>query len=190
MTEQFIFKKLQIPDVILIETHSFSDNRGFFLESYKESAYAYNGINTKFVQDNFSHSAKNTLRGLHFQKNPKAQAKLVTVTRGEIFDIAVDIRTNSSTYGKWIGEILSETNHNLLYIPEGFAHGFCVLSNNADVLYKVNNEFSLKHDSGILWNDPDLGIKWPIDNPIISKKDLQLSILKNLDNDFIYDSSY
>ncbi len=134
----FTFKKLSIPDVILVEAKSFPDVRGYFKESFKESSFIENGINTRFVQDNLSHSSKAVLRGLHFQKNPKAQAKLVTALRGEIFDVAIDIRKDSPTYGKWVSEILSEQNHKLLYIPEGFAHGFCILSDEADVFYKVN----------------------------------------------------
>ena len=182
----FTFKKLDIPDVILVEAQSFLDDRGFFLESFKESIFISNGISTKFVQDNFSHSVKGVLRGLHYQKSPKAQAKLVIALRGEIFDVAVDIRKNSPTYGKWVSEILSEQNHNLLYVPEGFAHGFCVLSDEADVLYKVSNEYSHEHEKGIIWNDPDLNIQWPIDKPILAEKDLQSPLLKDADNNFVY----
>jgi dTDP-4-dehydrorhamnose 3,5-epimerase len=182
----FGFKKLGIPEVILVESRAFSDERGLFMESFKESVFSANGINTKFVQDNFSHSTKGALRGLHYQKNPKAQAKLVMVITGEIFDVAVDIRKGSPTYGRWVGQTLSDKNHNLLYIPEGFAHGFCVTSDKADVLYKVNSEYSPEHERGILWNDPDLSIKWPQDKPIMISKDLQLPILKNADNNFVY----
>src|SRR5574338_117834 len=124
----FTFKKLEISDIILIEPKLLLDSRGFFFESFKESDFTANGIIKKFVQDTFSHSTYGVIRGLHYQKFPKTQAKLVTVLKGEIFDVAVDIRKNSPTYGKWIGEILSENNHRLLYMPEGFAHGFCVLS--------------------------------------------------------------
>mgnify|MGYP003990611271 CR=1 FL=1 len=182
----FTFKKLDIQDVILVEAKAFPDERGFFLESFKESIFASNGINTRFVQDNFSHSIKGVLRGIHYQKNPKAQAKLVTTLRGEIFDVAVDIRKGSPTYGKWIGEILSEDNHKLLYIPEGFAHGFCVISEEADVLYKVTQEYSPEDEMGIMWNDSEINIKWPIDKPILHEKDSNLPSLKNTDNDFIY----
>jgi dTDP-4-dehydrorhamnose 3,5-epimerase len=182
----FKFKKMDIPEVILVEAQAFPDERGFFMESFKESAFETNGINTKFVQDNYSHSIKWVLRGLHYQKDPKAQAKLVMVIRGEIFDVAVDIRKGSPTYGKWIGEILSEQNHRMLYVPEGFAHGFCALSNEADVLYKVNSEYSAENDRGILWNDPDVRVKWPTDKPIVSKKDLEQPLLKNADNNFAY----
>jgi dTDP-4-dehydrorhamnose 3,5-epimerase len=180
----FTFKKLSIPDVILLEAKAFPDSRGFFMESYKESEFSKNDINTKFVQDNFSHSTKGTLRGLHYQKEPMAQAKLVSVITGEIFDVAVDIRKNSPTYGKWVGEILSENNHHLLYVPEGFAHGFCVLSDQADVTYKVNREYSPENDRGILWNDSDVNVNWPIDNPVLSDKDLNQPLLKDADNNF------
>ena len=182
----FSFKKLDMPEIILVESQPFPDDRGYFMESFKESVFIKNGINTKFVQDNFSHSTKGVLRGLHYQKSPKAQAKLVTALRGEIFDVAVDIRKNSPTYGKWLGETLSEKNHKLLYIPEGFAHGFCALSEEADVLYKVNNEYSPEHEKGILWNDPEMDIAWPIDKPILLEKDLLLPVLKNADNNFVY----
>jgi len=182
----FTFKRLSIPDVILVEPQSFSDDRGFFFESFKESDFFSNGIDKKFVQDNFSHSVNGVIRGLHFQKAPKAQAKLVTVLKGKIFDVAVDIRKNSPTYGKWVSEILSDDTHNLLYVPEGFAHGFCVISDEADVLYKVSNEYSQEHERSIIWNDPKLDIQWPIKKPIISNKDNKLSLLENLDNDFVY----
>ena len=182
----FTFKRLSIPDVILVEPQSFSDDRGFFFESFKESDFFSNGIDKKFVQDNLSHSVNGVIRGLHFQKAPKAQAKLVTVLKGKIFDVAVDIRKNSPTYGKWVSEILSGNTHNLLYVPEGFAHGFCVISDEADVLYKVSNEYSQEHERSIIWNDPKLDIQWPIKKPIISNKDNKLSLLENLDNDFVY----
>ncbi len=185
----FNFKRLDIPDVILVETQSFPDERGFFLESFKESIFKKNGINARFIQDNYSHSIKGVLRGLHYQKDPKAQAKLVTAIRGKIFDVAVDIRKDSPTYAKWVGEILSDQNHRLLYVPEGFAHGFCVLSDEADVLYKVNQEYSAEHDRGIIWNDSDISVKWPVDKPIVSKKDLLQPVLKNADNNFSYQPS-
>jgi dTDP-4-dehydrorhamnose 3,5-epimerase len=182
----FKFKKLAIPDVILVEAQAFSDERGFFMESFKESAFNTNGINTRFVQDNCSHSIKGVTRGLHYQKNPKVQAKLMMALRGEIFDVVVDIRRGSPTYGKWVGEILSDKNHKLLYAPEGFAHGFCVLSDQADVLYKVSSEYSPEHERGILWNDTTLAIKWPTNKPFVIKKDMQLPTLENADNDFVY----
>ena len=180
----FTFKKLEIPDVLVIQTKIFSDKRGFFLESFKESEFISNGINKKLVQDNISHSTRGVLRGLHFQKNPKPQAKLVTVIKGKIFDVAVDIRKNSPTYGKWVSQILSEEEHNLLYVPECFAHGFCVLSEEADVYYKVSNEYSSEHEDGIVWNDPNLNISWPLTDVIVSDKDKQLPLLENLENSF------
>jgi len=182
----FSFLNLKIPDVKLVMPNPHTDERGYFLENYKESEFFANEINVKFVQDNFSHSVKGVLRGLHYQKPPKVQAKLVTALKGEIFDVAVDVRTNSPTFGHWVGEILSAKNHKSLYIPEGFAHGFCVLSEDADVFYKVNNEYSPENEGGILWNDPQINIKWPIDTPILHKKDSALPMLKNTDVDFIY----
>ena len=180
----FSFNKLSIPEVILVETQFFSDNRGFFLENFKKSSFDFNGINTKFVQDNFSHSLHGVLRGLHYQKNLKAQAKFVTALRGEIFDVAVDIRKNSPTFGQWVGEILSDQNHKSLYIPEGFAHGFCVLSDEADVFYKVNNEYSPEHGAGIKWNDSEINISWPTNTPIISQKDSKLLPLNDVNDNF------
>ncbi len=182
----FTFKKLCISDIILIESKTYFDNRGFFYEGYKESDFILNGISDKFVQENFSHSNKNVIRGLHFQQNPKAQSKLISVIKGEIFDVAVDIRKNSPTYGQWIGEILSEENNKSLYLPEGFAHGFCVLSEYADVVYNVNKEFSSENDRGIIWNDPSINISWPIKEPILSVKDKNLPPLEKSDNNFIY----
>ena len=182
----FIFRKLSIPEVIVIETQSFSDDRGFFLENFKMSSFVSNGINTKFVQDNFIHSVKGVLRGLHYQKKIKAQAKLVSALRGKIFDVAVDIRKNSPTFGQWVGEILSDQNHKSLYIPEGFAHGFCVMSEEADVLYKVSTEYSPENEAGIIWNDPDINIVWPIDKPLLQEKDSKLTLLKDANNNFIY----
>ena len=180
----FNFKKLNIPDVLLIEPKSFNDDRGYFFENYNESDFNENGIKTKFIQDNFSYSKKNVLRGLHFQKNPKAQVKLVSVLKGEIFDVAVDLRKNSSTYMKWTSEILSEKNHRSLYIPEGFAHGFYVLSDTAYVLYKVSSNYYPEFDSGIIWNDAELNISWPTSDPILSIKDQNLLPSKNKDYDF------
>jgi len=182
----FTFTRLEISDVVLVEPKIFSDNRGFFYESFKESDFLSYGIIDKFLQDNFSHSVRGVIRGLHYQNPPKSQAKLVTVIKGKIFDVAADIRKKSPTYGKWVSEILSEENHRSLYIPEGFAHGFCVLSEQADVTYKVNNEYSPQHEQGIIWNDQTLNISWPIEKPVISEKDQQLSSLEKLKNDFTY----
>ncbi len=177
----FTFRRLEIPDVILIEPKMLSDSRGFFAETYKKSEFFKNGIKENFVQDNWSHSMKGTLRGLHFQKPPQAQAKLVMVLRGEVFDAAVDLRKNSPTFGRWVGVTLTESQAQLLYIPVGFAHGFCVLSDEADFVYKVSNEYSLELDSGIFWNDPAIGIDWPLTNPLLSEKDKALPLLKDAD---------
>ena len=182
----FSFKRLDIPDVILVKSQAFSDERGFFMEIFKESVFNTNGIKTRFVQDNYSYSTRGALRGLHYQKDPKAQVKIVMAITGEIFDVAVDIRKGSPTYGRWVSAILSDKNHNLLYVPEGFAHGFCVTSDKADVLYKVSSEYSPEHEQGILWNDPELDVKWPTDKPVMIKKDLEFPILKNADNNFVY----
>ena len=166
------FKKLDIPEVILIKPKVFSDSRGFFAETYKYSEFRQNGIPQIFVQNNHSKSSKGVLRGLHYQKNPKVQAKLVKCIRGEIFDVAIDIRKGSPSFGKWVGVILSEDNKEMLFIPEGFAHGFLVLSDDAEIIYSVTEEYSPENDRGIRWDDPEIGINWQIDNFIISEKDL------------------
>ena len=176
----FLFSSLEIPDVKLVIPKHYSDERGYFLESFKESEFSANGISVKFVQDNVSFSTKGALRGLHYQIKPKEQAKLVSVISGEIFDVAVDIRKDSPTFGKWVGRIISEKNHEMLYIPEGFAHGFCTLSNTANVLYKVTNEYSPENEQGIIWNDPNVSISWPIKNLIVSEKDKKLPTLQKL----------
>ncbi|MGB7951152.1 MAG: dTDP-4-dehydrorhamnose 3,5-epimerase [Candidatus Binatia bacterium] len=183
----FRFHKLAIPEVVLIEADAFKDSRGFFMETYKRSAFVTHGLGDTFVQDNYSHSVRGTLRGLHYQKRPKAQAKLVAVLKGEIFDVAVDVRRGSPTYGRWVGETLSTENFRMLYIPAGFAHGFCVLSEEADVLYKVTNEYAPELDRGVIWNDPDIGIRWPTDDPTVSQKDAGLPRLCAADIDFLYE---
>lgn len=183
----FSFKKLKIEDVILVTPKVFGDSRGFFMESYQKSAFEQNGIKDNFSQDNHSKSSKGVLRGLHYQKNPKAQAKLVRCSRGKILDVAVDIRKNSPTFGKWIGEILSEENKNMLYIPAGFAHGFVVLSDEAELLYKASNEYSPENDRGIRWNDPDINIEWGIDfEPLISEKDSKQPFLKDIKEEDLF----
>ena len=177
---KFKFRRLEIPDVILIEPTVFEDRRGFFLESYNLKEFEAFGINVNFVQDNHSRSKKGVIRGLHFQKGKMAQAKLVRVVKGEVFDVAVDIRKGSPYYGKWVAVVLSENNKRMLFIPEGFAHGFCVLSEEADVLYKASNFYSPEHEGGIRWDDPDLAIPWPVDNPIVSLKDRNLPFLSKI----------
>lgn len=216
----FQFSRLAIPEVVLIDPEVYLDERGFFMESYKYSEFSAFGIKEHFVQDNHSRSVKGVLRGLHYQRHPKAQGKLVRVVVGEIFDVAVDLRLargiardlphgiremkifhgvknipwaparaiekdgsiprakGSPTYGNWVGETLSAENKRMLYIPPGFAHGFCVLSEVAEVLYKTTAEYSPEYDAGIRWNDPDIGIQWPVENPILSEKDAALPRLR------------
>lgn len=166
----------EIPEVLLIEPTVFYDPRGHFVEIFQQEKYLSAGIRRHFVQDNFSCSIRNTLRGLHYQQK-RPQAKLVTVVEGEIFDVAVDIRPNSPTFGKWVGAYLSGKDQRQLYIPEGFAHGFCVLSGTAGVLYKCSALYDPEDDRGILWSDPKLGILWPVKCPIISEKDARLPCL-------------
>ena len=183
----FKFEKLSVPEVILVEPRVFPDERGFFMESYKYSEFKINGIADRLVQDNYSHSVKGTLRGLHFQKPPQTQGKLVMVIQGEIFDVAVDIRQRSPTFGRWVGETLSSTNHRMLWVPPGFAHGFCVLSDEADVVYKVTGgEYAPDSERGIIWNDPELAISWPVDRPFLSEKDAILPPLMEADYNFVY----
>ncbi|MEM2542807.1 MAG: dTDP-4-dehydrorhamnose 3,5-epimerase [Candidatus Korarchaeum sp.] len=149
----FVFLPLEIPDVVLIRARAFPDARGFFLETYRRSEFERHGIPVTFVQDNFSRSVRRgILRGLHYQKAPRAQGKLVMVLRGAIYDVAVDIRRGSPTYGRWVAVTLSEQEHTMLYVPPGFAHGFCVLSETADVLYKCTDVYSPKDERGIIWN--------------------------------------
>jgi dTDP-4-dehydrorhamnose 3,5-epimerase len=163
----------------------FADKRGFFYESYHYQRYAEAGIDVQFVQDNQSRSVKNTLRGLHYQVNP-GQAKLVRVVVGEIFDVAVDVRWNSPTFGKWVGESLSAENKKQLYIPVGFAHGFCVISDEAEVQYKCSDYYAPQDERGILWNDATLAIDWPVLNPILSQRDLKHPFFKDIKRDFEY----
>ncbi len=167
----FEFRRLEIPDVILITPKVFTDERGFFMETYEKGDFAKEGINTEFVQQNHSKSVKGVLRGLHYQKEPYEQAKLVRCIKGEIFDVAVDIRKNSPAFGKYVSAVLSERNKDMIYIPRGFAHGFEVLSEEAEVMYSVDNIYSKESESGIIWNDNSIKIKWPIKNPCLSEKD-------------------
>ena len=177
----FEFKKLKIKEVQLIIPQVFGDERGFFLETYKKSDFVSNGINDAFNQDNHSKSTKGVLRGLHFQAFPKAQAKIVRCVRGEIFDVSVDLRKDSPTFSQWVGEILSEDNKHMLYIPEGFAHGFVVLSDVAEIVYKASSEYSKEHDRGVAWNDPDINISWNINfTPVLSDKDKNQPYLKDI----------
>ena len=159
-----------LSDVIEIVPDVYSDSRGYFLETYQSLRYQANGIKFSFVQDNLSYSVKNTLRGLHLQY-PNDQGKLIQVIKGEIYDVAVDVRKNSPTFGKWVGVVLSDTNIKQLFIPEGFAHGFYVTSEEAYVLYKCTAYYSSECELGILWSDPSIGIDWPTMTPLLSPKD-------------------
>ena len=164
--------KLSIPDVVLFEPKVFGDDRGFFFESFNNRVFEEaTGLKSNFVQDNHSRSVKNVLRGLHYQiQHP--QGKLVRVTVGEVFDVAVDIRKSSPTFGKWVGEILSAENKRQMWVPEGFAHGFLVLSDVAEFLYKATDYWYQEYERGIVWNDLDIGIEWPIEvEPVLAKKD-------------------
>lgn len=168
-----------IPEVLIIEPRIFPDSRGYFYESYQKNRYRENGIPADFVQDNLSYSVRGTLRGLHYQ-HPQPQAKLVQVVQGEIYDVAVDIRKNSPSFGQWVGVVLNEDNKQQLFIPEGFAHGFAVLSPTAVFTYKCSDYYAPGCEGGVAWNDPDLGIKWPIDDPILSDKDSNYPCLKDI----------
>jgi dTDP-4-dehydrorhamnose 3,5-epimerase len=178
---KFIAQK--IPDVLLIEPKIIGDARGFFLETYREELFAEAGITARFIQDNHSLSQKGVLRGLHYQiRHP--QGKLMRVIVGEIFDVAVDIRKSSPSFGQWVGVYLSEQNKNQLWIPPGFAHGFYVISESAEVTYKVDDQYAPEWERSILWNDPEIGIEWPITNgstPSMSQKDIEAVPLKQAD---------
>ena len=170
-----------LPDVLIIEPKLFGDHRGFFLETYQFQRYADAGIRRPFVQDNMSRSARGVLRGLHLQ-NPVAQGKLVSVIRGRILDVAVDVRVGSPSFGRHVAVELSEQNRRQLWIPRGFAHGFVVLSDTADFLYKCDNLYSPEHEISIRWNDPVLGINWEIGDPALSAKDAAAPLLAEVAN--------
>lgn len=174
-----------IKGLVLIEPLVFRDNRGFFLETYSLKKFQEAGINCTFVQDNHSRSEETgVLRGLHFQLPPFTQSKLIRVTRGAIFDAVVDLRKDSDTYGKWLGFELTENNFKMLFIPQGFAHGFCTLEKGTEVQYKVDTFYAPEFDSGIRWDDPTLKIKWPVNSPVISKKDALLPLFNQIDYPF------
>lgn len=180
----FRFQRLELPDVVRIEPTRHVDARGALLELYKYSEFSAFGITEHFVQDNWSRSVQGVLRGLHYQTGPSGQSKLVCTTRGEIFDVAADVRPSSPTYRRWIGTRLSADLGTALYIPRGFAHGFCVLTDFADVMYKMTAEHSPQHQGGIIWNDPELGITWPLSEPILSQRDATLPLLRSADLNF------
>jgi dTDP-4-dehydrorhamnose 3,5-epimerase len=168
----------ELPGVVLIEPKVFGDARGFFFESYNARRYAELGIPGQFVQDNVSRSVKGTLRGLHFQE-PHAQGKLVQVLRGAVFDVAVDVRRGSPSFGRWVGFELSEENHRQLWVPPGFAHGFCVVSELADFSYKCTEFYAPVAERGVRWDDPEIGIRWPVKDPLLSPKDAAAPFLKD-----------
>jgi len=177
----FEFEKQSIEEVILVKPKVFGDNRGFFLESYKKSDFVANGIDVEFNQDNHSKSTAKVLRGLHYQEAPYGQAKLVRCSKGRIYDVAVDIRKGSKTYGQYVKVELSEENKHMLFIPEGFAHGFVVLSEEAELLYKASGEYNQAADRGVYWADEDINIDWEIDfEPILSEKDKVQPRLKEI----------
>ena len=167
----FAFERLAIPEVILIEPKVFGDARGFFMETYKRSDFAAFGITEPLVQENHSKSERGILRGLHYQREPHGQSKLVRVVVGEIFDVAVDIRPDSPTRGKWVGVTLSAENRRMLFVPPWCAHGFCVTSDTAEVIYKTTAEYMPALESGLMWNDPSLAIEWPVTTPLLSDRD-------------------
>ncbi|SRR6266540_3275579 len=185
----FDFQRLQpIPDVMLVTPAAFVDQRGWFLESYKKTDFVAHGISFDLVQHNHSRSnAKGLLRGLHFQKAPMAQGKLVRCLAGEIFDVAVDIRKGSPTYGKWVSAALSASNHRMLWAPPGFAHGFMTMTDVAEVLYATTAEYDATLDRAIRWNDPQIAIRWPSSSPILSPRDANAPLLADADHDFVWE---
>ena len=185
----FTFRRLVIPDVILVEPRIFGDERGFFLETYKRSDFEAGGIVADFRQQNHSRSGKGVLRGLHYQVAPKAQGKLVQVSHGAIFDVVVDIRKGSPWFGRWVSALLTGENGRMLWVPPGFAHGFLAVDDGTDVHYAATEEYSPEHDSGIIWNDPEIAVKWPVQElkPFVSAKDAGLPPLALARNNFIYE---
>ena len=183
----FDFIKQDINDVILVKPKIYGDNRGFFAETYKKSEFVQNGIFDEFVQDNHSKSSTHVLRGLHYQAKPYGQAKLVRCVKGRVFDVAVDLRVNSKTFAKYVKVELSEENKQMLYIPNGFAHGFVVLSDEAELIYKTSSEYAPQADRGILWNDETINIDWGIDfEPILSEKDKNQPKLSDINKEVLF----
>ncbi|MCP4613402.1 MAG: dTDP-4-dehydrorhamnose 3,5-epimerase [Planctomycetes bacterium] len=172
-------KETKLPGVLVLEPDVFSDDRGFFLETWRSTRYEKAGIKGPFVQDNISFSKKGVLRGLHFQY-PQSQGKLIQVLSGEVVDVAVDIRKDSPTFGQWISKVLSDVNHRQVYIPSGFAHGYCVTSETAVFSYKCTDFYDPRSEGGIIWNDPDINIDWLIEKPILSSKDTEYPRLKDI----------
>lgn len=182
-------ERTRFPGLCVVHPDVFGDERGYFMESYNAERYAEHGIDNVFVQDNHAMSMKkNVLRGLHFQTPPFAQSKLVRVALGSVWDVAVDLRKGSPTFGEWRAVELSEENKKMFFISKGFAHGYLTLSDNTIVQYKVDAYYSPEHDSGIAWNDPDLGIDWPLQDPVLSEKDGKLQFFGDFESPFIYDA--
>ena len=180
----FNFKKLEIEEVILITPKIFNDGRGFFVETYKTSDFEEAGITERFVQDNHSKTVKkHTIRGLHFQKEPYEQSKLIRVLKGKILDIVVDIRPDSETFGKWVSIVLDAESKAMIYLPKGFAHGFCTLEDDAEVIYKCSKNYSPNHEGGIIWNDPFLEIEWPTNQPTLSERDKKWGSFKEINGE-------
>lgn len=177
-------KTTAIRDLLVIEPRVFADDRGFFLETFRQNLFEEAGIACSFVQDNHSRSRHGVLRGLHFQKE-HPQGKLVYVSSGAIYDVAVDIRLGSPDFGRWFGVVLSDENHLQLWIPPGFAHGFCVLSDRADFTYKCTEYYHPEDEGGIIWNDPELKIEWPVENPLVSKKDTTNPPFRSVEGEFL-----
>lgn len=175
----FQFNPLKIKDLLLIKPSVFGDKRGFFIESYKKSDFIRNGITEAFVQDNHSFSQKNVLRGLHYQLPPSTQGKLLRVVKGAVWDVAVDIRKASPTFLHWEAVELSDENNHMLYIPPGFAHGFVTLSDEVHLFYKCTAEYDPQRDRGVIWNDPEIAVNWPVENPLVSDKDKSLPLLRD-----------
>jgi len=189
---KFKFIKTKIPDLYIVESTAIGDERGYFLESYNKQDFEDAGLTMQFIQDNESRSKKGVLRGLHFQKE-HTQGKLVRCTEGEVFDVAVDLRKGSPTFGQWKGVYLSAENKRQFYVPEGFAHGFLVLSETATFSYKCTEYYSPQHESGIIWNDPKIGVSWPVDNIDLiklSEKDKMLKKLDEINLPFEYKGEY
>ncbi len=179
----FEFKDTYLKGLVIIQPRIFADERGFFLETYKKSEFAAAGISGDFNQDNHSFSSKGVIRGIHFQTEPHAQGKLVRVITGAVWDVAVDLRQESSSYGKWFGIELNEENRTMMYIPPGFGHGFLTLKDNTHFLYKCSAEYEPVSDGGVRWDDPELAIDWPLEpgqNPLVSEKDEKLPYFKDL----------
>jgi dTDP-4-dehydrorhamnose 3,5-epimerase len=176
----FEFRGTPIEGLLIIQPKVFYDRRGFFIETYRHTVFEKNNIQGHFVQDNQSRSKKGTIRGLHYQINPYCQCKLVWCVRGSVWDVAVDLRKNSKTYGQWYGLELNGRKKTMFWMPEGFAHGFASLTDNADLIYKTTREYNRDSERSIIWNDPFIGIKWPLNNPILSEKDLLNPLLSNI----------